>query len=60
MKLSLGKQRRSGLREELMSGVKERPSSRGTVRWASASTSRWVRPWGEGGGLLIESQDVRS
>ena len=44
---SLGSAGRSGRRVELISGAKERPSRRGRVRCASASTRRWVRTGGE-------------
>ena len=45
---SLGRAARSGKRVELISGAKERPSRRGSVRCASASTGRWVCTGGEG------------
>ena len=43
---------RSGRRVEMISGAKERPSRRGRVRCASASTVEWVRTVGEGSGVF--------
>ena len=49
---SLDSDGRSGRRVELVSGAKERPSRRGTVRCACASTGRWVRTGGERSGVF--------
>ena len=44
--------RRLGRRVDLISGALERPSRRGRVGCASASTGRWVRTGGERSGVF--------